>query len=475
MMIISSLSGALIRLNHEYYVFLKWSMHTQYSHIYKQGLSVKQTLKLTDIIAVGFMLFAFFLGAGNIIFPPLAGQLAGENLIPAMFGFLLTAVGLPLITIVAIAVAGGTWDHLTQDLPKKIAVIMAALIFIIIGPAFAAPRTGLVAYEMAVKPFFIEASQSHLTAFSVLFFIVAMLFSWFQGRLIDLIGKVLTPVLFIGLIVLALAVFVDPQGEMISAQGEYLTQPLTKGFLEGYNTMDTFASLMFGMLMVDALRGKGITERSATTKYLIFAGCIAAAGLAFVYISLFYLGATSATVAAGADNGGLVLSQYVQALFGPYGQIVLSAIVLLACLTTAIGLISACSDFFSSKTPLSYKQWVLINGAACALIANVGLAQLIALSVPVLFALYPVAIALVVLTFVRNKLPNPRVAYRSVLLVSLLFALVDAAKVAGFDVSAFNFLPLVEYGMGWVLPTLAAIVGMFFIAKPQADLVEETV
>ena len=420
------------------------------------------------------MLFAFFLGAGNIIFPPLAGQLAGENLMPAMFGFLLTAVGLPLITIVAIAVAGGTWDHLTQDLPKKAAVVMAALIFIIIGPAFAAPRTGLVAYEMAVKPFFIEASQTNLTAFSVLFFVVAMLFSWFQGRLIDLIGKVLTPVLFLGLIILALAVFIDPQGEMIGATGEYLTQPLTKGFLEGYNTMDTFASLMFGMLMVDALRGKGITERAATTKYLIFAGCIAAAGLAFVYISLFYLGATSATVAAGADNGGLVLSQYVQALFGPYGQIVLSVIVLLACLTTAIGLISACSDFFSSKTSLSYKHWVLINGSVCALVANVGLAQLISLSVPVLFALYPVAIALVALTFVRSKLPNTRFAYRAVLLVSLLFALLDAAKVAGMDVSAFNMLPLFEIGMGWVLPTLAAIICMFFISKPQNELVEET-
>ncbi len=420
------------------------------------------------------MLFAFFLGAGNIIFPPLAGQLAGENLLPAMFGFLLTAVGLPLITIVAIAVAGGSWDHLTQDLPKKAAVLMAALIFIIIGPAFAAPRTGLVAYEMAVKPFFVEASQAHLTAFSVIFFAVAMLFSWFQGRLIDLIGKVLTPALFVGLIILAVAVFLAPQGDMIGARGEYLTQPLTKGFLEGYNTMDTFASLMFGMLMVDALRGKGITERSATTKYLIFAGCIAAAGLAFVYISLFYLGATSATVAAGADNGGLILSQYVQALFGPYGQIVLSVIVLLACLTTAIGLISACSDFFSSKTSLSYKQWVLINGAVCALVANVGLAQLISLSVPVLFALYPVAIALVALTFVRSKLPNPRFAYRAVLLVSLLFALVDAAKVAGLDVSAFNVLPLFEVGMGWVLPTLAAIICMFFISKSvQPELREE--
>lgn len=437
---------------------------------------MKQSLKLTDIMALGFMLFAFFLGAGNIIFPPLAGQLAGDHFLPAMSGFLLTAVGLPLITIVAVAVAGGSWGHLTKDLPKQAATIMAVLIFIIIGPAFAAPRTGLVAYEMAVKPFFIDASQAHLTLFSIAFFVVAMFFSWSQGKLIDVIGKVLTPALFVGLVVLAIAVFVNPQGDILAAHGEYITQPMTKGFLEGYNTMDTFASLMFGMLIVDAIRSKGITDRAATTKYLISAGCIAAAGLAFVYISLFFLGATSATVAAGADNGGAILSLYVQSLFGPSGQLVLSVIVLLACLTTAIGLVSACSDYFSSLTPLSYKTWVIINGVACATVANVGLSQLISLSVPVLFALYPVAIALVALTFLRSRFPNPKAAYRVVVLVSLLFALIDGAKVAGVDVSALKMLPLFEIGMGWLLPTAAAIICMLFVGKStEQEMAEETV
>ncbi|MGR5176736.1 branched-chain amino acid transport system II carrier protein [Vibrio parahaemolyticus] len=435
---------------------------------------MKQTLKTTDIIAVGFMLFAFFLGAGNIIFPPLAGQLAGDNLLPAMTGFLITAVGLPLITIIAVAVAGGSWEHLTKDLPKRAATLIAVLIFIIIGPAFAAPRTGLVAYEMAVRPFIADATQMHLTVFSILFFAIAMSFAWSQGKLIDVIGKVLTPVLFVGLIILAGAVFIDPQGEMIAPVGEYLSQPLTKGFLEGYNTMDTFGSLMFGMLIVDALRKKGITEQAATTKYLINAAFIAAAGLAFVYISLFYLGATSATVAVGADNGGAILSQYVQALFGPYGQVVLSVIVLLACLTTAIGLISACSDYFSSLTSVSYQKWVLIIGVACATVANIGLAQLISLSVPVLFALYPVAIALVALTFVRKQLASPKLAYRVVILVSLAFAMIDAAKVAGIDVSVFNALPLFSVGMGWVMPTFAAIVCMCFIGRADNELAEET-
>lgn len=421
------------------------------------------------------MLFAFFLGAGNIIFPPFAGQLAGDNLLPAMSGFLFTAVGLPLITIIAIALAGGSWEHMTKDLPKRAAILMAVLIFIIIGPAFAAPRTGLVAYEMAVKPFIVDAGQFHLTTFSIIFFAVAMLFAWFQGRLIDMIGKILTPVLFIGLITLAVGVFLYPQGELLAAQGEYLEYPLQKGFLEGYNTMDTFASLMFGVLVVDALRSKGITDSAATTKYLISAAFIAAAGLAFVYISLFYLGATSSAVASGTDNGGAILSAYVQALFGPYGQLVLSTIVLLACLTTAIGLISACSDYFKSISSVPYKAWVIIVGSACAVVANVGLSQLISLSVPVLFALYPVAIALVALTFVRSFLPNPKVAYRVVILVSLVFAMVDAAKVAGFDVSALSALPLFEVGMGWLIPTALAIVCMFFVSKSNEQvLVEET-
>lgn len=428
---------------------------------------MNQSLKITDILALGFMLFAFFLGAGNIIFPPIAGQFAGDNVFPAMMGFLATAVGLPLATIIAIAVAGGSWDHLTEHLPKRAAVVMAVLIFVIIGPAFAAPRTGLVAYEMAIKPFLADAAQMQLTMFSILFFAVAVFFAWSQGKLIDVIGKVLTPALFIGLIVLAGAVFIDPQGEILAAQGEYLTHPLQKGFLEGYNTMDTFGALMFGVLIVDALRQKGITSQKATSKYLISAACIAAVGLAFVYISLFYLGATSSAVAAGADNGGVVLSLYVQALFGPYGQVVLSVIVLLACLTTAIGLISACSDYFSSLTPLSYKQWVVINGVACAVVANVGLAQLIALSVPVLFALYPVAIALIALTFMRNKLANPAMAYRVVILVALLFALIDAAKVAGLDMSALSMLPLFDVGMGWLLPTAAAMVCMMFIGQSE--------
>ncbi|MCD9544943.1 branched-chain amino acid transport system II carrier protein [Photobacterium carnosum] len=430
---------------------------------------MKKTLKITDIIALGFMTFAFFLGAGNIIFPPLAGQLAGDNMLPAMSGFLVTAVGLPLIGIIAVAMAGGGWKGLTRDLPSKVATLMAVLIFIIIGPAFAAPRTGLVAYEMAVKPFITDASQTSLTIFSIIFFAVALFFAWSRGKLIDMIGKFLTPALFVVLTVLAIAVFVNPQGTIVAAQGDYVTQAFTTGFLEGYNTMDTFAALMFGMLIVDVIRGKGITDDKTTCTYLIYAGLIAATGLAFVYVSLFYLGATSSSIAAGVGNGGTILTTYVMALFGSTGQIILSAIVLLACLTTAIGLISACADYFSTLTSMSYKKWAVLLAVVCAIVANVGLNMLIALSVPVLFALYPVAIALVVLTLIRKWLPNPCLAYRVVLLVSFAFSMIDVAKYLKFDVSLFSSLPLFNYGMAWVLPTLIALIITRFVGGNQPN------
>lgn len=437
---------------------------------------MKQSLKLTDIIAVGFMLFAFFLGAGNIIFPPIAGQMAGEHVYSAMGGFLITAVGLPLMTIIAIGVAGGSWQQLTRDLPPKVAIIMAILMFVIIGPAFAAPRTGLVAYEMAAKPFMsADAGQISLTLFSIAFFSIAMFFAWSQGKLIDTIGKFLTPALFIGLIILAIAVFVNPQGEIVAATGNYINQPLTTGFFEGYNTMDTFGALMFGILMIDALKKKGITDHKATTKYLTAAGCIAALGLAFVYVSLFYLGATSSSVAPGATNGGEILTAYTHALFGSSGQIVLSIIVMIACLTTAIGLISACADYFSSICKVTYKTWVIVVGVACAIVANVGLTQLIALSVPVLFLLYPIAMALIVLAFLRHMMPNPRLAYRVVVTVATCFAILDAAKVAGADMSAFSMLPMFDRGMAWVIPTFASIIIVRFIGKKEDELVTKEV
>ncbi|MGO1618056.1 MAG: branched-chain amino acid transport system II carrier protein, partial [Oceanisphaera sp.] len=200
------------------------------------------------------MTFAFFLGAGNIIFPPMTGFLAGEHLTSAMVGFLLTGVGLPLVTLVAAALAGGGLPVMGRYLPPVVVTVMATAIFIIIGPAFAAPRTGLVAYEMSLKPFLTNPDQSTLTLYTIGFFGLVLLLSLNQGRLLDAVGKVLTPILLLLLIGLALAVFISPQGTQPPVSEVYLTAPFVKGFIEGYNTMDTFAALIFGMFILDVLR-----------------------------------------------------------------------------------------------------------------------------------------------------------------------------------------------------------------------------
>lgn len=432
---------------------------------------------LADTVGLGFMTFAFFLGAGNLIFPPLAGYLAGENITLAMIGFLITAVTLPLITLIAVAKANGKVMAL---LPAFAATGLAVAIYIIIGPAFAAPRAGLVAYEMGFKPFIdgsatfaigaIELNTSQLI-YTLAFFGIALVLSLYPGKLLDNVGKVLTPVLIFLLVGLAVSVVLVPGSGVSDAVGDYQTSPLTKGILEGYNTMDTLASLIFGMLIIDILRKKGVNEPKEQTKYLIRAALIAAGGLAFVYVSLFYLGSTAGDFAAGADNGGVILTNYVNHEFGAAGQVLLAMVVTLACLTTVVGLVTACAEYFNELIPtLSYKLLVVVMSVICATVANVGLAQLISISIPVLVTIYPVAIALVAVTYLTEKFPKPAFSHRLVLSVALVFGIIDGLKAAGADMSLFEFMPLHNEGMAWLLPTAVTIVVCLFIKPNNAQV-----
>lgn len=427
----------------------------------------KNQLSLADTLGLGFMTFAFFLGAGNLIFPPLAGFLAGENMTFAMFGFLFTAVGLPLLALIAVAKANG---NIMALLPAGVATLFAVTIFIIIGPAFAAPRTGLVAFEVGFKPFLNDTSTTVQIAnltfnlaqllYTFAFFAVSMVFALFPGKLLDNVGKVLTPVLLLLLVGLAVSVIILPGSDVQVASGDYAYHPLITGILEGYNTMDALASLIFGILIIDILRKKGIESPKIQTQYLIRAALIAAAGLAFVYISLFYLGATAGDLAMNATNGGQILTNYVVREFGSFGLVLLSSVVTLACLTTAVGLLSACSEFFNDTFPaISYRLFVVILSIICALVANVGLSELISISVPVLMMIYPVAIALVLVTFLTERFAHPVFSHRLVLSVALLFGVVDALKEAGVNVNVLDFMPLQHQGMAWLLPTILTILG----------------
>ncbi|MCL1076941.1 branched-chain amino acid transport system II carrier protein [Parashewanella spongiae] len=430
-------------------------------------------MSVSDTFGLGFMTFAFFLGAGNLIFPPFAGYLAGENTNWAMLGFLITAVGLPLSGLIAVAKTNG---NVMSLLPPFAATALAVAIYIIIGPAFAAPRTGLVAYEIGVKPFIdnatavihigsLELNQSQMLS-TLTFFTIAMLLSLYPGKLLDNVGKVLTPVLLSLLLILGISILMFNGSEPGSAIGDYQANPLSKGIIEGYNTMDTLASLMFGMLIIDILKRKGITESKSQTRYLVRAAIIAACGLAFVYISLFILGSTAGELATNTENGGQILTNYVDSQFGSVGLLLLSTVVSLACLTTAVGLIVACSEFFEDLVPsFSYRPLVIVFSIICATVANVGLSQLISISIPVLVSIYPVAIALVAITYITPKLSRPAFSHRLVLSVALIFGVIDGLGAAGVNVDMFDFLPLFAQGMAWVIPTLIAMLVCLFLPK----------
>ena len=417
-------------------------------------------LKGFDLLALGFMTFALFLGAGNIIFPPSAGMAAGEFIWRAALGFLLTGVGLPLLTVVALARVGGGMDRLTAPLGKFAGTVLAVAVYLAIGPLFATPRTAVVSFEMGIAPF---SGNSGMPLFIyTLVFFAAMLFLVLNpGQLVNRIGKFITPVLLAALLVLGGAAIFAPAGEVGAVNESYRGAPLIKGFLEGYLTMDTLGALVFGIVIATAIRDRGVTEPALVTRYSMIAGVIAAIGLSLVYLALFYLGATSQGIAGGAENGVQILTTYVQHTFGTPGSLLLAVVITLACLTTAVGLTTACGEFFSALLPVSYRSVVIVFALFSLLVANQGLTQLISVSVPVLVGLYPLAIVLVALSLLdRFWLSSSRV-FVPVMALTLVFGVVDGLAAAGLGSwvpALFTQLPLADQSMGWLVPVLVMLV-----------------
>ncbi|MCL1125189.1 branched-chain amino acid transport system II carrier protein [Shewanella surugensis] len=433
------------------------------------------TLNRKDTLALGFMTFAFFLGAGNLIFPPLIGFMAGKNMMLAMFGFLLTAVGLPLIALIAVAKSNGKVLGL---LPKGLATLLSFIIFIIIGPAFGVPRTALVAYDIGVSPFlkgalpnlnFLGLSVNLVHCFfSVVFFTVVLFFAFSPGKLIDTVGKVLTPILIMLLIGLAISVVVLPSSVIGSPQGDYILNPFSSGILQGYNTMDALGALVFGILLIDVLRQKGINKKRIQTRYLVIAALIAALGLAFVYISLFYLGATSKDFVSPPRDGVVILTRYVTEHFHDVGLILLSIVVTLACLTTAVGVLGACAEFFHEQLPrLSYTTYLIIFSIICIVVTNVGLPALIHISAPVLRVVYPMAIALIVSTFLTSRFAFPALSHLLIVCVALIFSSIDALTQVGINMHFLSFMPLQTEELTWLLPTILMIFFCLLLRKSR--------
>lgn len=446
---------------------------------------MKQMSK-TEIVSVGLMMFSIFFGAGNLIFPPALGQSAGENLLPAMSGFLLTGIGLPLLGIVAIALAGGDYvSFMGNRVSKKFAGIILGLLYLTIGPLFAVPRTGAVSFEIGIRPF-LEWEQVTMGQgiYTAVFFLLTFWLALNPSKLVDRVGKTLTPALLLFLVVLFVKTFASPLGPIMEPQGIYQTVPFAQGFQNGYLTMDLLASLAVGTIVVQAIKARGVTETHAVGRLCFVSGLIAVVLMSLVYLSLSYLGATSAARLGIAENGAVILSKAAQVLFGTVGQSILAAIIALACLTTSCGMVSAFASHFYEALGhrVSYGRLVLYASVFGFAASNIGLTELIRVSVPFLVALYPVIIVLVLLTMVDRFFGGSPMVYRGSLLLTTIFGIVSGLKTAGIDTSFVDdifahYLPLYDANLGWILPALlgAAAGGLLTAIHHHGAAVEENV
>lgn len=445
---------------------------------------MQQKISFSTYVVIGTMLFGMYFGAGNLIFPIQLGQLAGTNFWPALTGFLVTAIGLPFLGILAIGLSGSNGlRELASRVHPLFSVVFAIALYLTIGPFFAIPRTATVPFVVGFEPYINPGHASlWLGLFSFVFFAIVYYFSLNPARVMDYIGKYLTPAFLVFLFVLIVTAIVKPMGHFGEPSGDYIKLAFITGFKEGYNTMDALASLAFGIVVINAIKGQGITNTNDIAKVTWKSGIFAMALMMLIYGLITYMGATSILVIGSFDNGGQIFAAVAQHYFGSFGTILLAIIIVLACLKTSIGLITSCSEFFHNIFPkISYRWFVRILCIVSFTIANFGLNNIIQFAVPVLMFLYPLAIVLILLTLCSPLFNNKHSVYVASMLLAFFVSFFDGystlvanlpnATVSLFDsIKAFymDYLPLYGIGLGWILPALiGAIIGCFW---PKGDL-----
>ncbi|SPL72619.1 branched-chain amino acid transport system II carrier protein [Acinetobacter stercoris] len=427
------------------------------------------SLRMKDIIALGFMTFALFIGAGNIIFPPIVAQQAGEHVWLAAFGFLITAVGLPVLTIMALSRTEGSIAILSSPLGKVASLILTIVCYLSVGPLFATPRTATVSYEIGFSSYF-GNDGSGLLIYSIVYFALVTVISLYPNKLLDTVGHVLAPLKIIALAILGIAALLIPTGSISPAINNYVNSPVSEGVVSGYLTMDTLGALVFGIVIIHAIHSRGVTDGKLVTKYAVIASLISGIGLTLVYLSLFKLGLGSHDVAPNAANGAIILHAYVQHAFGDLGSLFLTVLISLACMVTAIGLTCACAEYFSELTKIPYKILVFILVLFSLVISNLGLTKLIAFSVPVLSAIYPPAIVVIILSFFWKRFNHPSRVIAPVTAVAFLFGIVEGIKVTSFKdnlPALIQNLPLNEQNLAWLIPSVIILVICMIIDKAK--------
>ena len=426
-------------------------------------------------IAIGLMLFALLFGAGNLIFPAAMGQNAGVNVWYAVLGFCVTGVGLPLISIAALGYSGCLdLEEAAGRVHPWYGVFYSVVSYLAIGPCFAAPRTGTVSFEIAVKPFLGSFSPDiALPIFLLIFFLLTYWLAATPSKLVDRVGKILTPALLAVILLLIVQSFITPLGTPQAPTKNYAT-PVTavmQGILDGYNTLDAIASFIFATLVISFVKEGGVTHPKAIMKQVLLSGSIAVALLAFIYIFIAKIGADSVTQLGILETGAPVLAGSAKILFGNLGAAILAVIVLLACLSTSVGLVTCCAAYFMRLLGhFSYKTYAVIFCVISYLVGLFGLKTIIVSTIPVLMFIYPLLVALICLIFLDKFFGGRQCVYAWTIAFTFVMATINLLETAGVNLGSFEtmlqtYVPLHTFGMGWI-PFAAAgfVIGLIWKA-----------
>ena len=424
-------------------------------------------------LVMTFTFFSMFFGAGNLIFPPFVGAQAGSATIPAAIGFIVSAVGLPILGVLAVTFAGG-FDKLASRVSPKFALFLGVAIMLTIGPCFAIPRTATTSFEMMVAPF-VPSSYGWLAQliYSLVFFTLVFLFAQHPEKLSKVLGRFMGPLLLVLIAVLFIACLIHGIGIPANPMGDYSTNQIARGFLDGYQTMDLLASLAFGIIIAETIHELGVTDDKRVAFEISRSGVIAGVLMAIIYCGLGLAGMQLGTVMPDATNGAAILARSASMHFGLAGTVVVFAIFFLACMNVCIGLISCCSRYFcetyvvkggaeaseeAMRRPFAILAFVF--AAFSCVLSNVGLDVILMFSVPMLNALYPVAIVLVLMGLVHgfcDAHPQVWVWVGGVVAVQSVITSVRDAFFAGAWLP-FDALPLADIGAAWAPVAVAAFV-----------------
>ncbi|MGN0075583.1 MAG: branched-chain amino acid transport system II carrier protein [Parafannyhessea sp.] len=446
-----------------------------------------------DGLTVGITLFSMLFGAGNLILCPLLGVRAGTATPLATLGFLVSGVGLPIAMIAAVSLAGSARE-LGDRIGRAFSLAFVTLTYLCIGPLLAIPRTASTSFEMVVPllPRGVDMTVAQLL-YSVAFFVVAFVLALHPTRLKSLMGKVTGPLLLGLIAVLVVGSIAAPAGTAGKPTDAYASAPVAAGFQTGYQTLDLLAALAFGYVIAMNVRSLGLSEPRAVAMQVSRSGIVAGGLMALVYCGLSYVGYTMGSVVPDAGNGAQVISSAATGTLGVAGRVLVAVIFVLACFNVCVGLVTSIAQYFDQAFPrISYRWWAAIVSVVSCAIANVGLTAILAWSVPVLNAIYPMGICLMVMGLVegpgdgvgqsapsvgavpeeragregqvgRSARPRRQLMWRLVVLAAGVVSVSESVRNVLIPAAWLpsDALPLAGMGMAWVVPAVvAAAVGL---------------